>query len=132
MEYCSFVVCQHLKFLISTKLINGLSYAAGPLSSAVRQKGRLSVRVAIPGIWIGCPGGGKSPSDVNSGGKPLLDLIAETSDMVLVLNETEGAMAGCPAILAGNLLLQAVQIRVHGPGKHRINDMHDMQRQFSS
>ena len=81
------------------------------------QKGRLSVRVAIPGVQIGVPSGGESPSDVTPGVKPPKGLVAETSDVVLVLNETEGPMAGCPTILAGNLLLQAVQIRVHGPGK---------------
>ena len=79
------------------------------------------MRVAIPGIWIGCPSGGVIPSDIACGARHLAGLVAETSDVVLVLNETEGAMAGCPAILAGNLLLQAVQIRVHEPGKHRIN-----------
>jgi hypothetical protein len=76
---------------------------------------RLSVRVAIPGVSIRFPCSGSSPSSTL--GAPPSGLLAETSDVVLVLNQSEGAFVGCRATLAGDLLLQAVQIRVYGPGK---------------
>ena len=89
----------------------------------------MSLRVAIPGVWIECCGG-RSLSNVTSDGDSVSGLVAENSDVVLVLNETEGAMAGCPAILAGNLLLQAVQIRVHGPGE--LSVMYESRRHIFS
>jgi len=76
------------------------------------------VRVAIPGVTASYPGSHKTPLHGTAGTVPLpAGLVAETSDVVVVLDGSEGAFAGCPASLTGNLSLRAFQIRVCGPGK---------------